>query len=159
MPGLHSPGWFLGSSVLLIPNSLHCSYTFYLLEAWIRDSWGTVGLCRAIILEREREYPLSRLSEVGWRCLMQTHRFSKPSDIFLPVQASLRDSHERLRRRFYEWWRFIKSDVGCGCPPRTSYPPLPSKTTPWPETRAIRLFLAADPQWYIDRRTTLAILD
>ena len=33
-----------------------------------------------------------------------------------PVQASLRDSRERLRRRFYEWWRLIKSDVGCGCP-------------------------------------------
>lgn len=67
---------------------------------------------------------------------MQTHRFSKPSDIFLPPPpppcASLSKGFSRkIAAKIL--WVMAAHKVGCGpFPPRSIYPPLPSKTTPWP---------------------------
>lgn len=130
-------------------------------DPWIRDSSKEMEAGRQGY--HFREYPSLPLGRAAvGRCLMQTHRFSKPSDIFLPppVQASLRDSRQRLRRRFYEWWRLIKSDVGRSLHlPSTILlcllkPPLDPATRVTPP-----ISCGGSLRWYIDRRTTLALLD
>ena len=88
--------------------------------------------------ERERERILSAgFWWVGWRCLMQTHRFSKPSDIFLS-RASLSEGFSRkIAAKIL--WVMAAHKVGCGLRLPSAVPnrpPLPSKTTPWPESRA-----------------------
>lgn len=72
-----------GSSLLLIRNSFERSYLIPSGSgAWIRDSWGTPE-------HPEARHPVEVTSDrrSGWRCLMQTHRFSNPSDIFLPCAS------------------------------------------------------------------------
>lgn len=69
---------------------------------------------------------------------MQTHRFSKPSDIFL-LRASLSEGFSRkIAAKIL--WVMAAHKVGCGLRLPSAVPnrpPLPSKTTPWPESRAI----------------------